>query len=109
MTVTSQKRHFPVFRQYISTIGPLKKGKERFSSKWPRWKTKVNHVNHKSPRFSSKLSFSPGMLWACSFGQTLSQRFLDAARGCLVAYGRSLETTAPGDAKAMGVEEPPTK
>ena len=59
MTVTSQKRHFPVSRQYISTIGPLKKGKERFSSKWPRWKTKVNHVNHKSPRFSSKTWFFP--------------------------------------------------
>eukprot|EP00434_Breviolum_minutum_P011108 symbB.v1.2.009802.t1/scaffold614.1/size180566/12 len=49
------------------------------------------------------------MLWACSFGQTLSQRFLDAARGCLVAYGRSLETTAPGEAMAaMGMEEPVT-
>ena len=89
---------------------PKKKGKERFSSKWPRWKIQVNHVNHKSPRFSSKLGFSQGMLWACSFGQTLSQRFLDAARDCLVAYGRSLETTAPGEAMAaMGMEEPPTE
>ena len=79
-----------------------KRYKKTLSSNWTLKKIQQRFFQH-----GQDLVNHQGMLWACSFGQTLSQRFLDAARGCLVAYGRSLETTAPGgDAKTTRMEEP---
>ncbi len=86
-------------KRYKKTLSSLQTTHQR------NWTIKKNPT--KVFQHGQDLVNHQGMLWACSFGQTLSQRFLDAARGCLVAYGRSLETTAPGgDAKATRMEEP---